>query len=292
MKKIVAIIPTFNRKNHLENILKDIYNQDLSTCQLDIITVVDGSTDGTLEMLKENYPNVKIIQGNGNWWYTKSMNEGFKLGLKLKPDFFLTLNDDISINPNYIKILLNDYSTLESSSIIGSVSFTNSQPYRITFPGAGKINWRIKEIPYIKKFSLVNPDSLSGIFPSPILSGRGILIPAKLLSELNFYDEKLPQYGSETDFCLRAVNKGIKIYVTYNAKVFEDTRLTSEGASYNKPKFDVFIKSWFNIHSINSIRNSMYIYRKHCNKLVTPIFFTIVLLGLLKLYFIKYRSLR
>src|ERR1035438_10494703 len=167
MIRIVAIIPTFNRKNHLKDILNDLYNQELNNYTMEIIVIVDGSTDGTLEMLKTEYPDVNIIQGNGNWWYTKSMNEGFKFGLKLKADFFLTLNDDITINSEYIKILLNDYGLLESKSILGSISFTNTLPYKVTFPGVKKIiNWRLKEIPYIKKFSVVNPDKLSGIFPS------------------------------------------------------------------------------------------------------------------------------
>ena len=293
MINIAVIIPTFNRKNCLNNILSNLYKQEQNNYKLEIIVIVDGSTDGTIEMLNNEYPNAHIIKGTGIWWYTKCMNEGFKLGLKLKVDFFLTLNDDISINSNYIQILLNDYKLLENKSILGSVSFTNTIPYKVTFPGVKKIiNWRLKEISYIKKFSVINPDSLSGVFPSPLLSGRGILIPSQLFYELDLYDEKLPQYGSDTDFCLRAFKKGIKIYVTYNAKVFEDIRLTSKGAAYNKPKLDVFIRSWFDIHSINSIHNSMYIYRKHCNKLAIPFFFVIILLGLFKLYFIKYRSLK
>jgi GT2 family glycosyltransferase len=293
MIRIAAVIPTHNRLKYLKNILNDLYGQEPNNSILEIIVVVDGSTDGTLEMLKKEYPKVKIVLGNGEWWYTKSMNEGFKLGLKLNEDFFLTLNDDISLPGDYIKKLLDDYNRLEKNSILGSISISDTFPYRITFSGVKKIiMWRLKEIPYIKKFSTVCPDKLSGIFPSPILSGRGILIPVKLLTELNYYDEKLPQYGSETDFCLRAFKNNINIYITYNAQVYENKSLTSKGAAYNKPRLSEFVRSMFDIYSINSIRKSLYMYRKHCNRLAIPILFVILTLGLFKVYFLKYRSLK
>ena len=72
--KIAAIIPTFNRKDYLKVLLSQLQNQNKERFTLEIIVVVDGSTDGTLEMLENEFPEVHIVKGTGDWWYTKSMN--------------------------------------------------------------------------------------------------------------------------------------------------------------------------------------------------------------------------
>ena len=96
MIKIAAIIPTFNRKKKLSIILKQLQAQVFQKkIFLEIVVVIDGSSDGTLEMIKTQYPTVHVVLGNGNWWYTKSMNKGFQYAQKLSPDFILTINDDV-----------------------------------------------------------------------------------------------------------------------------------------------------------------------------------------------------
>ena len=82
MKRLVIVIPTHNRRYLLFSLLGQIFNVDHSLFELVVIVVVDGSTDGTIEMLKKEFPQVHIVYGNGNWWYTKSMNEGFKYAEK------------------------------------------------------------------------------------------------------------------------------------------------------------------------------------------------------------------
>ena len=95
---VAAVIPTFNRKDKLNVILTQLASQILlPNLMLEIIVCVDGSTDGTNEMIMEKFPSVHIVSGDGTWWYTKSMNMGFKYAQSLKIDFVLTLNDDIEI---------------------------------------------------------------------------------------------------------------------------------------------------------------------------------------------------
>ena len=149
--KIVIIIPTFNRKNCLEILLHQLKNQIDDKLAIEIIVVVDGSTDGTEEMLEKGFPDAFIVIGTGNWWYTKSMNEGFKYARKLKPDYVLTLNDDIEIEHNYIKTLIDDFYKINEDCILGSISLTHEKPQLITGVGNRKIiKWRFKSIPYYK----------------------------------------------------------------------------------------------------------------------------------------------
>ncbi len=97
--KIGAVIPTFNRAASLRTILTCLQTQSHTTSITTIpIIVVDGSTDGTLEMLATEFPTAVIVRGDGNWWYTRSINEGIKKARELDCNYILTLNDDLTFS--------------------------------------------------------------------------------------------------------------------------------------------------------------------------------------------------
>ena len=133
MKKIIAIIPTFNRYKELANLLLMLGNMNIPKGYgLDIVVVVDGSTDGTWESLDTDFPFAHKIYGNGTWWYTRSINEGMKYAEHLAPDLILTLNDDIILPRNYLVHIVNAYAEKREECIVGSISFTHDLPFRVT----------------------------------------------------------------------------------------------------------------------------------------------------------------
>lgn len=267
--KIGAIIPTFNRKESLRKCLQCLKEQEQGkgsgspAWSLSIIVVVDGSADGTLEMLQNEYPEVERIIGDGNWWYTKSINEGIKRAVALDCTFILTLNDDLTFDPGYLNTLLADQIAAGKGSVIGSVSLSSEEPRLVTFAGVRKIDFMLKEYNYIPKFSPIREEDISGMKPSVVLSGRGILYPMDLFTEYGLYDERLPQYSSETDFTYRASTNGIKVMISYNAKVYENVKLTSSGAVYNNPTVKSLLRSFTNKYSINSLHKIFYYSKRH-----------------------------
>ena len=261
---VAVIIPTFNRKERLEDCIKCLKTQVQGFREFLIVPyiVADSVTEGTIEMIREYYPDAQIIHGDGNWWYTRSINEGLKKALESEIDFILTLNDDIYFGTGYLATLLDDYFSLPPGSIVGSVSYSDSFPKVITFSGVKNIDRLLKEYPYFPKYS---PPSgiLTGIHPSVVLSGRGILYPVEVILKYGMYDEKLVQYKSETDYTFTACKSGVPVFISFNAPVYECISLTSKGAVYNNPSFVKFWKSLFNDYSINSIRMTFYFSRKH-----------------------------
>src|SRR3954468_3602153 len=216
MLKLGVIIPTFNRKSYLRVVLKQLLSQEKNnSVEIIPVVIVDGSTDGTSEMLLAEFPTVHVVKGSGKWWWTKSVNEGIKYALELcNPQYILLLNDDSIIQSDYINALLNVAKTVDESSIIGSISVTDTLPFRVSFSGVKKINWySLKKINYYKNFELLENTPDSGIFPTFALNGRGTLINSSTLKDLNLLDEvTYPQYGSDDDLALRAWKKGYKVY--------------------------------------------------------------------------------
>ncbi|HET6225343.1 MAG TPA: glycosyltransferase family 2 protein [Bacteroidia bacterium] len=296
MLKLGVIIPTFNRKSYLKVILKQLLSQEKNDAvEIIPVVVVDGSNDGTYEMLQAEFPAIDVVKGTGKWWWTKSVNEGVKHAVRTyNPEYILLLNDDSLIQSDYITSLFNVAKNVEENSIIGSISVTDTLPFRVSFSGVKKINWySLKKINYYKSFELLENTPESGIFPTYALNGRGTLLKSSTLIDLNLLDEvSYPQYGSDDDLALRAWKKGYKVYVSYSCRVFDRTTDTSKGTAFRKDSFITFFKSFFKWNSVNYIPKELSFSYRHGIKILLPFYFIKFILGTNYAYFFKYRKFK
>lgn len=289
--KLAIVISTHDRINLLVELVQQIQlNQDRINEKFSIIIVNDNSANQGETLLKLKYPEIIVINGTGNWWWTKCMNEGFKKAIELGYDHVLILNDDVEIRPNYLTTLLNDYASLPPNSILGSASVSMNKPHKIESAGTKQfIKWRFKFIPYFKGFKLLE-ENFTGIHKSWTLSGRGTLIPVSVFNKIGFYDEKLVQYGSDDEFCIRANLNKIPVYISWNAHIYNNTLLTSKGSAFKKEGLPTLLKSFFNKYSVNSLSKQAYIYLKYGYKPLLPLFIFIVFLGTIKAYYFNYKK--
>lgn len=287
---IAIIIATHNRSRLLKVLLQQLSELIIPDgVSIMIIIVNDGSTDGTLNMINNWFPGVKVINGDGNWWWTKCINEGVKTAIDNGCTHCLLLNDDNEVNKDYLKILVSDYLTLQKLSILGTASVSLSLPHRIESAGTKRfIRWRLKFVPYYKGFHVVD-EHFNGIKKTWTLSGRGTLISMEVFNEIGFFDERLIQYGSDDEFFIRANIFNIPVYISWNAVVFNHTHLTSDGAVY-KSSFIKLIKSFFNKYSSNSIMKQIYLYYKYGYIILLPFYIVYYFLGNIKAYFLNYRN--
>ena len=285
MTHLSIIIPTFNRKDYLKQLLTQIYNLSHGEFEVLVLAVVDGSTDGTFEMLQKEFPQVKVIKGNGEWWYTKSINQGFEYAKRLKPEYVLTLNDDIRLHDDFF---INLYKASKESpdSIIGALSLTNELPHRIMGAGIKKVDWwRLKFRPYFRTFTIYHNEHLSGLHPSVVLPGRGMFIPINVINALRGFDEKFPQYHSDTDFCMRAGKNGNRILVSWDVIVYSYIEKTNSGSSYLRTPFLKFISGFFDKHSRIYLPDQIRYINRHGIKILFPVTFVIFILATFKAHF-------
>ena len=77
---IYVVIPVHNRKDFTRNCLLSLQKQSFQA--FEVVIVDDGSTDGTAEMLREEFPELPVLKGDGNLWWTASVNMGIKYALE------------------------------------------------------------------------------------------------------------------------------------------------------------------------------------------------------------------
>ena len=218
---IYIVIPVFNRLEFTRDCLNSLRKQTYG--EFKVIVVDDGSTDGTYQHLKDNYPEVIILQGDGNLWWTGATNMGVRKALELSAsneDYILTLNNDLVVIPEYLQELMS-VAKQEKPCVVGSVSVNIKDINKVEFAG---LKWNKITAKYSrpKEFETsYNELSAQHLFiETDLLTGRGTLIPIILFKQIGLFDQQnFPHYAADDDFSLRSKKSGYNLLVATKAVV-------------------------------------------------------------------------
>ncbi|KQC29343.1 glycosyltransferase family 2 protein [Flagellimonas eckloniae] len=109
--RIAGIYTCFNRKQKTLNSLSTLYQSHAkyegeTAIELDVFLTDDGSTDGTSEAVREQFPDVILLSGSGNLFWAEGMRNSWNEALKGNYDVYLLLNDDVELYENVFSQLL------------------------------------------------------------------------------------------------------------------------------------------------------------------------------------------
>ena len=193
---ITINILSFNRKDELRTTLKKVYEQDYKN--IEIIVVDNASTDGTVNMLKTEFPGVILIRLNKNIGIA-GWNKGFEIA---KGEFVLVLDDDSYPDKNSITEGIKCFSDSNNLGIVAFNIFNNR----------------------IKKSETIDFQSNPRFFV-----GCGALIKKEVLLKIGLYNPLYFIYYHELDYSARCYNAGFSIKYLPNVVVFHNQSLLSRG---------------------------------------------------------------
>ena len=116
-EEISIILPTVNERENLEKLVPALQNLNLN---LEIIVVDDGSTDGTVEFVEKcvkKYSNMKLVARPAKLGLGSAYIDGFKVS---KGKYIVTMDADLSHNPKYIPLFLNELKDKQADIVLGS----------------------------------------------------------------------------------------------------------------------------------------------------------------------------
>lgn len=262
MSHLSVIIPTFNRRSHLRELLLNFKAQQNCTTQYTIVVVVDGSTDGTIEMLRDEFPEVEIVMGDGNWWWTKSVNEGLKRAISSGSDLFLLMNDDTIIKSTFLTDYLSQYKAA-GRGVLGAISVTNSNPQKIYYSGIKSVNWLTARQVRYHKFYETYTSEIKGVHPTVFIPGRGMLFDRDVLNRIGMFQEVLfPQYYADYDYSFSALKAGFNVNVTWDIPIYSYVELTAKGNKTNSTLIE-FLASFMRPNTSNSIKRTWLFFAQH-----------------------------
>lgn len=166
--------------------------------QAPVIAVDDGSGqefDGVLDRLEPEL--MQLIRLDRNYGIAKALNSGVEAALASGADYVLTLDQDSKVSGSMVSVLVDDFARFGAETRVAAV-------------GPGKIDG-------------LRSDGTGGYVgvagPQPWLVSvaealqSGLLFPARVLRALGGFDESLVIDGVDTEYCLRARQRGYRVYV-------------------------------------------------------------------------------
>lgn len=210
------VFPVHNRRELTLQCLRSVGKLNLEGIKLHIVLVDDGSTDGTSEAVRKDFPDVQIIEGDGNLWYSEGINVGVRAALKHKPDYIMLMNDDQIFDSECLQYMV-ETAEKYPRSVIGAILLLWDQPHRLfqvspewrTFAGG----WRH----WVHQTIWTIPDKPWKV---DIIVGNCQLVPREAFEECGLMNsKKLPMVG-DAEFTPRLKKHGWKLLIEPRARVF------------------------------------------------------------------------
>lgn len=232
-------IVTLNAQQYLRNCLESIKSQT-GNLNYEIIIVDNASTDNTLEMLKENYPEIKVIVNKQNLGFTKPNNQAIRISKAEK--YILLLNPDTILYESSLQNLVDFAEQHPDAGIIGPKVLNDDGTFQKHCKRGEGRPWETftyflglsKFFPEVKFFSGYLQTHLNENLTHevPAISGCCMLIRRATLDTIGSLDEDLFAYQEDTEYCVRARKAGWKVYYTPSAHI---THLGGKGGSRAQP---------------------------------------------------------
>jgi len=245
MGNTLAVLMTcHNRKEKTLACLKSLYAN--TQCHFDVFLVDDGSTDQTSIAVKDKFPEVNIILGNGHLYWNGGMRLAWLKASEYKNyDFYLWLNDDVVLYTDAISHMFKCYlETKEhynkASIIVGTFSSSNTNK-EFSYGGRNE-NTELVPNGKVQKCKYIN--------------GNAVLVSKKIFNELGFLSEEYTHSIGDFDYGLRASLIGIENYTTKKYIGVCEPNGIADWQNY-KVKFKNRIK---NFHSPNGLNYKEYIF--------------------------------
>jgi GT2 family glycosyltransferase len=207
---VAALLTCFNRRETTLAALRRLFQQRLpEQVELAVLLVDDGSTDGTGAAVRSEFPQVRLIEGNGSLYWNGGMRVAFGEALKEGFDYYFWLNDDALLEPDAIAQLIGTHRRRagdghERSLIVGA--FTDPDTGDLTYGGVVRCS-QVHPL----KFRLVPLSDEPQLCDAA--NGNAVLIPASVARAAGNLEPGFRHAMGDFDYCLRAQKLGCAAWV-------------------------------------------------------------------------------
>lgn len=228
MSKTAVVILNWNGEDFLEKFLPPLVQRTPE--ELGCIIVADnGSTDGSLTLLEEQYPSLPTIRLKENYGFTGGYNRAFE-AIAAAPqsygtfDYYLLLNSDVEVTEGWLDALTAFMESHPEAGICSPKVLSYDRPEYFEHAGAcGGMMDRFY-FPYCRGRILSKIEKDTGQYDTPSevfwASGTSFMIRAELWHRLGGLDESFFAHMEEIDLCWRAKLSGVQVWVVPSARIY------------------------------------------------------------------------
>jgi GT2 family glycosyltransferase len=215
-KKVSLVVVTWNSSKDIEECLKSLENQSYPIQE--IIVVDNLSGDDTVEIIKNKFPDVHLIESEVNTFFTGGHNLGMKTALKRDLDYVAIINPDTKANANWIEKSIEVFEKFDRVGIVGpKVKFWNNEKEGL-INSAGMIYDGFMQ-GYDRGFEEKDKGQYDKTEEVKAVTGAAMVFDVKMLNEIGFFWERLKMYLEDMEICIRARKAGWKVMYTPETEI-------------------------------------------------------------------------
>ncbi|MBI5033082.1 MAG: glycosyltransferase family 2 protein [Chloroflexi bacterium] len=202
----------------------------------EIIVVDNASSDDTLEMLRAEFPNVRVIENKENVGFGRANNQALALA---QGRYLFLLNPDTELRPDTLQTLFDYAEANPRVGIIGPKLFYGDgtlQSSRRRFPTLAtaflestKLQQWFPRNPVLSRYYMLDT-SADAIQPVDWINGSAMFVRREVYDQVGGFDEAFFMYSEELDWCYRAKQAGWQIAYLPTAQVTHYEGKSSEQA--------------------------------------------------------------
>lgn len=217
--KIAVVILNWNGKALLEKFLPSVvkYSKEEAT----IYVADNNSSDDSIDLIKHNFPEVKIIQNKINGGYAKGYNDALK---HIEADIYALVNSDIEVTEGWITPIKKQFEKDKNIAAIQPklLDFKNKSMFEYAGAAGGYVDFM--GYPFCKGriFMELEKDvnQYNNSYDIFWATGACFFIRSEVYHQLKGFDEDYFAHQEEIDLCWRIQNEGYKIQYVGESKVY------------------------------------------------------------------------
>ncbi|WP_031425095.1 glycosyltransferase family 2 protein [Flavimarina sp. Hel_I_48] len=196
--KTAVLMTCFNRKQITLSCLRRLLDQQ---GDFDIYLVDDGSTDGTGQAVRQEFPQVHVIEGSGDLFWNGGMRLAWQTAIKAESDYnaYIWLNDDTLLYEKALACLI-AYSETQGNQHIICAAINDPETGTFTYGG---------------KDLYTNPIEPNGNLQQiHFMNGNVVFVPQSVVDTIGILDASFRHHLGDYDYGLRAQKNNIHVYTT------------------------------------------------------------------------------
>ena len=220
--KVLVIIISYNFEHWMDKCLGSLRQ---STCPIHAIVIDNGSLDHTVQRIRKDYPEVRLIVNSKNLGFGSANNIGMKIAIEEKYDYVFLMNQDTWIEPQTIQILVETSLAHPNYGILSPIHLT-AKGDKLDSGFADYSGYKqLEELP------------LSPITPIPFINAAFWMIPIAVLEKIGGFSPLFFHNGEDIDFVNRLHFHGYEIgYVPAIAYHDREMRPVTKAIEYRNKK--------------------------------------------------------
>jgi GT2 family glycosyltransferase len=215
---IAVVILNWNGKDLLEKFLPSVVSY---SNEANIYVIDNASTDDSIDFLRQNYPQIKIVQLDQNYGYAGGYNRGLK---QIDADIYALVNSDLEVTKDWLKPIISEFNSNTKTAIIQPKIKDYKDKKMFEYAGAAGGFIDMFGYPYCDGRMLFNVEEDLGQYDKNKnifwASGACLFIRASVFNDLNGFDESFFAHQEEIDLCWRALHQEHQITYVHKSTVY------------------------------------------------------------------------